>query len=131
MFHSSIPTILQGAELIRVSKFYKDSKEGRFISYIHEDVRTLYDAFRRGAKESSEFEPRELFLKVINQSYDRLRCSCSTFYSHNLDVSTEKKNPRLFFSPQKVKLFFSEISRTSEKNVTAKFNISSSELDFP
>ena len=46
---------LQGAELIRVSKFYKDSKEGRFISYIHDDVRTLYDAFRKGAKESSEF----------------------------------------------------------------------------
>ncbi|XP_043281122.1 long-chain-fatty-acid--CoA ligase 1 isoform X2 [Venturia canescens] len=44
---------IKGAELIRVSKFYKDSKEGRFISYLHEDVRTLYDAFRRGAKESN------------------------------------------------------------------------------
>lgn len=44
----------QGAELIRVSKFYKDSKQGKFVSYIHEDTKTLYDAFRKGAKESSE-----------------------------------------------------------------------------
>lgn len=46
---------LQGAELIRVSKFYKDSKQGKFVSYIHEDTKTLFDSFRRGAKESSEY----------------------------------------------------------------------------
>ncbi|XP_012252895.2 long-chain-fatty-acid--CoA ligase 5 isoform X3 [Athalia rosae] len=45
--------VLPGAELIRVSKFYKEGKEGKFVSYIHEDTRTLYDAFRRGAKESN------------------------------------------------------------------------------
>ncbi|XP_046752947.1 long-chain-fatty-acid--CoA ligase 5 isoform X3 [Diprion similis] len=45
--------ILKGAELVRVSKFYKDSKDGKFVSYIHEDTRTLYDSFRRGAKESN------------------------------------------------------------------------------
>lgn len=41
--------------MIRVSKFYKDSKEGRFVSYIHDDTRTLYDTFRRGANESSTY----------------------------------------------------------------------------
>ncbi|XP_046419326.1 long-chain-fatty-acid--CoA ligase 5 isoform X1 [Neodiprion pinetum] len=45
--------VLPGAELVRVSKFYKDSKDGKFVSYIHEDTRTLYDSFRRGAKESN------------------------------------------------------------------------------
>ncbi|XP_063985043.1 long-chain-fatty-acid--CoA ligase 5 isoform X1 [Diachasmimorpha longicaudata] len=45
--------LLPGAEYIRVSKFYKNSREGKFISFIHEDVRTLYDAFRKGAKESN------------------------------------------------------------------------------
>ncbi|KAH0547215.1 long-chain-fatty-acid--CoA ligase 5 isoform X2 [Cotesia glomerata] len=44
---------IKGAEYIRVSKFYKDSKEGKFVSYIHDDVRTLYDSFRKGAKESN------------------------------------------------------------------------------
>nr|XP_033328290.1 long-chain-fatty-acid--CoA ligase 1 isoform X3 [Megalopta genalis] len=44
---------VKGTDLIRVSRFYKDSKEGKFVSYIHEDTRTLYDAFRRGAKESN------------------------------------------------------------------------------
>lgn len=46
--------VLQGTDLIRVSRFYKDSKEGKFVSYIHEDTRTLYDGFRKGAKESSK-----------------------------------------------------------------------------
>ncbi|KAI4478068.1 hypothetical protein M0804_012259 [Polistes exclamans] len=45
--------VLQGTDLIRVSRFYKDSKEGKFVSYLHEDTRTLYDGFRRGAKESN------------------------------------------------------------------------------
>lgn len=46
--------VLQGTDLIRVSRFYKDSKEGKFVSYIHDDTRTLYDGFRKGAKESSK-----------------------------------------------------------------------------
>ncbi|KAL0274718.1 UNVERIFIED_CONTAM: hypothetical protein PYX00_002780 [Menopon gallinae] len=45
--------ILPGPEMIRVSKFYKESKEGKFISYLSEDTRTLYDTFRKGAKESN------------------------------------------------------------------------------
>ncbi|PSN48363.1 Long-chain-fatty-acid--CoA ligase 6 [Blattella germanica] len=39
--------------MIRVSKFYKESKEGKFISYLDSDTRTLYDTFRKGAKESN------------------------------------------------------------------------------
>ncbi|XP_066994601.2 long-chain-fatty-acid--CoA ligase 1 isoform X5 [Anabrus simplex] len=45
--------VLKGPELVRVSKFYKDSKDGRFISYLDKDVRTLYDSFRHGAKVSN------------------------------------------------------------------------------
>lgn len=45
---------MQGPEMIRVSKFYKDSKDGKFISYLDKDTRTLYDTFRKGAKESSK-----------------------------------------------------------------------------
>ncbi|GLH14816.1 Long-chain-fatty-acid--CoA ligase [Gryllus bimaculatus] len=44
---------LEGPELVRVSKFYKESKEGKFVSFIDKDVRTLYDSFRQGAKESN------------------------------------------------------------------------------
>ncbi|KAK7794083.1 hypothetical protein R5R35_010290 [Gryllus longicercus] len=44
---------LPGPELVRVSKFYKESKEGKFVSFIDKDVRTLYDSFRQGAKESN------------------------------------------------------------------------------
>jgi len=45
--------ILPGPELVRVSKFYKDSKEGKFVSYLYEDARTLYETFRKGAKVSN------------------------------------------------------------------------------
>lgn len=41
--------------MIRVSKFYKEAKAGRFLRYLHEDTRTLYETFRRGVKESSEW----------------------------------------------------------------------------
>ncbi|KAK0175392.1 hypothetical protein PV327_009143 [Microctonus hyperodae] len=44
---------LSGVAYVRVSKFYNESKEGKFVSYIHDDVRTLYDSFRKGAKESN------------------------------------------------------------------------------
>jgi long-chain acyl-CoA synthetase len=40
--------------MIRVSKFYKDSKDGKFITSLDKDTRTLYDSFRKGAKESSK-----------------------------------------------------------------------------
>lgn len=48
--------VLQGTDLIKVSRFYKDSKEGKFVSFLYEDTRTLYDGFRKGAKESSKSE---------------------------------------------------------------------------
>jgi len=41
--------------MIRVSKFYKDSKDGKFITSLDKDTRTLYDTFRKGAKESSKW----------------------------------------------------------------------------
>lgn len=37
-----------------MSKFYKEGKEGKFVTYLYEDTRTLYEGFRRGAKESSK-----------------------------------------------------------------------------
>ncbi|XP_075238278.1 long-chain-fatty-acid--CoA ligase 6 isoform X2 [Lycorma delicatula] len=43
----------RGPEIVRVSKFYRESKEGKFISYITEDTQTLYETFRRGAKISN------------------------------------------------------------------------------
>lgn len=44
----------QGPEQIHVSKFYKDSRDGKFLSYVHDDVRTLYDSFRKGSYESND-----------------------------------------------------------------------------
>ncbi|XP_022900131.1 long-chain-fatty-acid--CoA ligase 5 isoform X3 [Onthophagus taurus] len=46
-------TLLPGPELIRISKFFKDAKEGQFVSYLYSDTRTLYEGFRRGAKEAN------------------------------------------------------------------------------
>uniref|UniRef100_A0A1L8DZ27 Long-chain-fatty-acid--CoA ligase n=1 Tax=Nyssomyia neivai TaxID=330878 RepID=A0A1L8DZ27_9DIPT len=40
--------ILEGPEQIHVSKFYKESKVGKFVSYITEDAKTLYETFRKG-----------------------------------------------------------------------------------
>lgn len=59
LFKLSFPWCSQGAELIRVSRFYKEGKEGKFVSFLHEDTRTLYDGFRRGAKESSKLFRRK------------------------------------------------------------------------
>ncbi|KPJ05275.1 Long-chain-fatty-acid--CoA ligase 1 [Papilio xuthus] len=42
-----------GPEMVRVSKFYKDAKNGRFLRYLHDDTRTLFETFRRGVKESN------------------------------------------------------------------------------
>lgn len=44
---------LQGPEQIHVSKFYKDSRDGKFLSFLHEDARTLYETFRKGAYDSN------------------------------------------------------------------------------
>ncbi|XP_054266091.1 long-chain-fatty-acid--CoA ligase 1 isoform X2 [Macrosteles quadrilineatus] len=45
--------VLPGPEIVRVSKFYKESKDGKFVSFLSPDARTLYDTFRKGAKESN------------------------------------------------------------------------------
>ncbi|CAH0387269.1 unnamed protein product [Bemisia tabaci] len=45
--------ILKGPDTVRVSKFYKDAKDGKVLGYLTEDTRTLYDSFRKGAKESN------------------------------------------------------------------------------
>ncbi|CAH0564044.1 unnamed protein product [Brassicogethes aeneus] len=43
----------KGPDLIRVSRFFKDAKEGKFVSFLYPDSRTIYESFRRGAKESN------------------------------------------------------------------------------
>lgn len=43
----------QGPDHIHVSKFYKEAKNGKFISCITENVRTLYQTFREGAYSSN------------------------------------------------------------------------------
>ncbi|KAJ8941580.1 hypothetical protein NQ314_010355, partial [Rhamnusium bicolor] len=43
-----------GPDLIRVSRFFKEAKEGKFISYIYPDAKTLYESFRRGSKVSND-----------------------------------------------------------------------------
>lgn len=45
--------VLRGPDQIHVSKFYKDAKIGKFLSFISEDARTLYETFRRGSYESN------------------------------------------------------------------------------
>ncbi|CAG0891050.1 unnamed protein product, partial [Darwinula stevensoni] len=43
-----------GPEMIRCSRVYKDAKDGKFMKYLYEDGKTVYEAFRRGAKESND-----------------------------------------------------------------------------
>ncbi|KAI5755194.1 hypothetical protein M8J77_014875 [Diaphorina citri] len=45
--------IIRGREVVRVSKFFSGASEGKFLSTLYDDVKTLYDAFRKGAKESN------------------------------------------------------------------------------
>ncbi|KAF5297457.1 hypothetical protein FQA39_LY19269 [Lamprigera yunnana] len=53
LFPLDAQCLLEGPELIRVSRFCKDGRDGRFISYLYEDVKTLYEGFRRGTKDSN------------------------------------------------------------------------------
>ncbi|XP_071548501.1 long-chain-fatty-acid--CoA ligase 1 isoform X1 [Panulirus ornatus] len=46
-------TLVEGSELIRVSKLTKEAREGKFMKFLYEDTRTLYDVFRRGVRESN------------------------------------------------------------------------------
>ena len=39
---------------MRVSRLTKEAREGKFMKYLYDDTRTLYDVFRRGVRESSE-----------------------------------------------------------------------------
>lgn len=48
----SIPC-LEGSEVIRVSRLTKEAREGKFMRYLYDDTRTLYDVFRRGVRESN------------------------------------------------------------------------------
>ncbi|XP_072395967.1 long-chain-fatty-acid--CoA ligase 5 isoform X3 [Diabrotica undecimpunctata] len=43
----------EGPDLIRVSRFFNQAKEGKFISYVYSDAKTLYESFRRGSKVSN------------------------------------------------------------------------------
>ncbi|XP_055592368.1 long-chain-fatty-acid--CoA ligase 1 isoform X2 [Uranotaenia lowii] len=45
--------IEDGPEQIHVSKFYKEAKDGKYISCISDDARTLYQMFRKGVIESN------------------------------------------------------------------------------
>ncbi|XP_055528399.1 long-chain-fatty-acid--CoA ligase 1 isoform X1 [Wyeomyia smithii] len=45
--------IEDGPEQIHVSKFYKEAKDGKFISCLSDDARTLYQTFRKGVIESN------------------------------------------------------------------------------
>jgi len=46
-------TIIEGPELIHYSRFAKEGKEMKFMRYLYDDTRTLYDVFRRGARVSN------------------------------------------------------------------------------
>lgn len=53
---TALPLFLfQGPDVIRVSRFFKEAKEGKFISYLYPDAKTLYESFRRGSKVSSKY----------------------------------------------------------------------------
>ncbi|KAK7575580.1 hypothetical protein V9T40_011866 [Parthenolecanium corni] len=43
---------LKSHDIIHVSTFYKDATEGKFISYLYDDAKTLYETFRKGARVS-------------------------------------------------------------------------------
>ncbi|XP_017780767.1 PREDICTED: long-chain-fatty-acid--CoA ligase 5 isoform X2 [Nicrophorus vespilloides] len=45
--------LLEGPEQIRVSRFSKDCKDGKFVKHLYNDATTLYECFRRGAKISN------------------------------------------------------------------------------
>nr|CAD7605596.1 unnamed protein product [Timema genevievae] len=83
--------------MIRVSKFYKESKEGKFVSFMDKDVRTLYDSFRKGAKESNNgpcLGWRESFTKPYqwlhyNETLLRAKNFGSGLVSHGLYPSSE------------------------------------------
>ncbi|XP_023346235.1 long-chain-fatty-acid--CoA ligase 1 [Eurytemora carolleeae] len=45
--------VIKGAQVIRSSKWNKDSQRYKFTEYLEDDCRTIYDAFRRGAAKSN------------------------------------------------------------------------------
>ena len=61
--------LTKGPELIHYSRFAKEGKEMKFMRYLYDDTRTLYDVFRRGARVSSKsfffFFPCSYILIII------------------------------------------------------------------
>lgn len=53
IFLTNFKNSFQGAEQIHVSRFYKEAKEGKFLTHLSEDCQTLYQTFRHGAYESN------------------------------------------------------------------------------
>ncbi|XP_058130221.1 long-chain-fatty-acid--CoA ligase 1 isoform X1 [Anopheles ziemanni] len=45
--------IEDGPDQVHVSKFYKEAKDGKYVSCLEDDVRTLYQSFRKGAHMSN------------------------------------------------------------------------------
>ncbi|XP_076067495.1 long-chain-fatty-acid--CoA ligase 5 [Oratosquilla oratoria] len=43
----------EGPEMVRVSRLTKEAREGKFMKFLYEDTRTLYEVFRRGVRESN------------------------------------------------------------------------------
>jgi hypothetical protein len=61
--------------MIRTSRFCKDAKDGKFLRFVYEDARTVYEAFRRGAKESSMLKNLLLLWKHL-QLFSLKSLSC-------------------------------------------------------
>lgn len=52
---------------MHVSKFYKEGLEGKYLSNIASDAKTLYETFRKGAKISSNY----IFIFVKHKCYTK------------------------------------------------------------
>lgn len=46
-------TIVEGPELIHYSRFAKEGKEMKFMRFLYDDAKTLYEVFQRGARVSN------------------------------------------------------------------------------
>lgn len=59
---------LQNHPDIRVSTFYKEAAEGKFIGYLSDDAKTLYETFRKGAKVSGKCFSEDLVRYIQSKS---------------------------------------------------------------
>lgn len=83
VFVVGISICLQGPEQIHVSKFYKESKNGKFVSYITENVRTLYQTFREGAYASNN-GPCLGWRETLTSPYQVSRIHSSPTHNRNV-----------------------------------------------